>query len=88
MTGLRRWWPDVVIIIGIAWLSFACSAYAGDGDLDGELDQGGGDVSGDFSIGYTDGDRVSIVGAATMTTVGVLAKLNRREPRRDPPPVV
>ena len=79
MNAFRRWWPDVLVVAGVAWLSFACSAYGGDGDIDGQLDQGGGDVSGDILIGYTDADRVSIAGAATLITIGVLAKINRRE---------
>jgi hypothetical protein len=79
MNAFRRWWPDVLVVVGVAWLSFACSAYGGDGDIDGQLDEGGGDVSGDIVIGYTDADRVSIAGAATLITIGVLAKINRRE---------
>jgi hypothetical protein len=79
MNALRRWWPDVLVIVGVAWLSFACSSYGGDGDVDGQLDEGGGDVSGDFTIGYTDSDRVGIAGAATLITIGALAKINRRE---------
>ncbi len=51
MNALRRWWPDLLIVIGVTWLAFACSAYAGDGSIEGELDQGGGDVAGDISIG-------------------------------------
>jgi hypothetical protein len=86
MNALRRWWPDVLVVVGVAWLSFACSAYGGDGDLDGQLDDGGGDVSGDFLIGYSDGDRVSIAGAATLITIGGLAKINRREIVRVGPP--
>jgi hypothetical protein len=82
MNALRRWWPDVLVVVGVAWLSFACSAYGGDGDIDGQLDEGGGDVSGDILIGYSDTDRVSIAGAATLITIGVLAKINRREPIR------
>jgi hypothetical protein len=82
MNALRRWWPDVLVVVGVAWLSFACSAYGGDGDFDGQLDEGGGDVSGDILIGYTDIDRVSIAGAATLITIGVLAKINRRQPAR------
>jgi hypothetical protein len=85
MNALRRWWPDVLVVVGVAWLSFACSAYGGDGDIDGQLDEGGGDVSGDILIGYTDADRVSIAGAATLITVGVLAKINRRESIRVAP---
>ena len=53
MNALRRWWPDLLIIVGVTWLAFACSAYAGDGNIEGEVDQGGGDVAGDISIGYT-----------------------------------
>jgi hypothetical protein len=82
MNALRRWWPDVLVIAGVAWLSFACSGYGGDGDFDGQLDGGGGEVSGDILIGYTNTDRVSIAGAATLITIGVLAKINRREPIR------
>jgi len=79
MNWFRRWWPDLLVIVGVAWLSYACSAYAGDGDLDGQIDpDDGGDVSGAFSIGYTDSERVSIVGASTVITIGVLAKINRR----------
>ncbi len=89
MNPIRRWWPDVVLVIGIAWLSFACSAYAGDGSVDGQLDQGGGEVSGDFSLGYTEGQRVSIAAASAITAIGVLGKINQRrpEPRRleEPP---
>ena len=78
MNRLRRWWPDVLVIVGVAWLSFACSAYGGDGDIDGQLDEGGGDVSGDFAIGYNDFDRMNIAAASTVTTIGVLAKINSR----------
>ena len=86
MNALRRWWPDLIVVVGVAWLSFACSAYGGDGDVDGQLDDGGGEVSGDFLIGYSDGDRVSIAGAATLITIGALAKINRREIVRAGPP--
>ena len=79
----RRWWPDVLVVVGITWLSFACSAYAGDGNVDGQLDDGGGEVSGDFSVGYTDSERVSIAAASALTTIGVLGKINAR--RADPP---
>jgi len=78
MNVIRRWWPDVLVVVGVAWLSFACSAYAGDGGVDGTLDEGGGEVSGDFSLGYTDVERINIVAATVVTTVGVLAKINRR----------
>lgn len=71
------------MLVGVAWLSYACSAYAGDGAVDGQLDDGGGDVSGDFTIGYTLTERVNIVAASTVTAFGVLAKINRRDP---PPP--
>ena len=82
MNAFRQWWPDVLVVVGVAWLSFACSAYGGDGDIDGQLDEGGGDVSGDIVIGYTVTDRGSIAAAATLITIGVLAKINRREPIR------
>jgi hypothetical protein len=103
MNALRRWWPDLLVVVGVAWLSFACSAYGGDGDVDGQLDEGGGEVSGDILIGYSDGDRVSIAGAATLITIGALVKINRREivraglplasasdeaPRQDVPPAL
>lgn len=83
----RRWWPDIIVLIGIAWLSYACSAYTGDGTLDGQIDPNdGGEVSGDFTIAYTDIERVNIVGAATLTAIGVLAKINRRDAGRNEPP--
>jgi hypothetical protein len=81
---VRRWWPDVLVVAGVAWLSFACSAYAGDGGLEGQIDSGGGEVSGDLSIGYTVGERVNLAAASALTTIGVLAKINRR--RIDSPP--
>ena len=84
MNLVRKWWPDVLVVVGVAWLSFACSAYAGDGGVDGQLDSGGGEVSGDISIGYTSGERLNIAAASALTTIGVLAKINRR--RTDPPP--
>ena len=73
-----------MVVIGIAWLSFACSAYAGDGAVDGQLDQGGGEVSGDFSVGYTMGERVSIAAASALTAIGVLGKINQRRPVQPP----
>jgi hypothetical protein len=75
MNALRRWWPDVLIVVGVTWLAFACSAYAGDGSVEGELDQGGGDVSGDISIGYTQRERVML---ALASSIGVLGKINQR----------
>jgi len=83
MSALRRWWPDVLIVVGVTWLAFACSAYAGDGSVQGELDQGGGDVAGDISIGYTQRERVMLALATSLTTIGVLGKINQR--RVDPP---
>ena len=83
MNALRRWWPDVLIVVGVTWLAFACSAYAGDGSVEGQLDQGGGDVAGDISIGYTQGERVMIALATSLTSIGVLGKINQR--RVDPP---
>jgi hypothetical protein len=88
MTAWRRWWPDLIVLVGIAWMSYACSAYAGDGAVDGQLDDGGGDVSGDFTIGYTLPERANIVAASTVTAFGVLAKINRRDPPRESPPPV
>jgi hypothetical protein len=78
MNALRRWWPDVLIVVGITWLTFACSAYAGDGSVQGALDQGGGDVAGDISIGYTQSERVMLTLASSLTTIGVLGKINHR----------
>jgi len=78
MNALRRWWPDLLIIVGIAWLSFACSAFAGDGSVEGQLDQGGGDVAGDISIGYTERERLDVAVAAALTAIGVLGKINQR----------
>jgi len=78
MNALRRWWPDLLIVIGVTWLSFACSAYAGDGSIEGELNQGGGDVAGDISIGYTQRERVAIAAATALTAIGVLGKINQR----------
>ena len=75
---VRRWWPDVLIVIGVVWLSYACSAFAGDGAVDGQLDEGGGDLSGDFTVSYTPAERINIAAASLVTTIGVLAKINRR----------
>ena len=77
---LRRWWPDVLIVIGVGWLSYACSAFAGDGGVDGQLSEGGGDLSGDFTISYTPPERLNIAAASLFATIGVLAKINRRYP--------
>jgi len=70
----------VLIVIGVAWLSYACSAFAGDGALDGQLDEGGGDLSGDFTVSYTPPERLNIAAASFFATIGVLAKINRRHP--------
>jgi hypothetical protein len=86
MNALRRWWPDVLIVVGVTWLAFACSAYAGDGSVEGEFDQGGGDVAGDISIGYTERERVMLALASSLTTIGVLGKVNQRRPERPQPP--
>ena len=83
MNAVRRWWPDVLIVVGVTWLAFACSAYAGDGSVQGALDQGGGDVAGDISIGYTERERVSIAAATALTAVGLLGKVNRRPSRNE-----
>lgn len=91
MNALRRLWPDLLIVIGVTWLSFACSAYAGDGSVEGQLDQGGGDVAGDVSFGYTERERLNLAVATAVTTVGVLAKINLRgvsqSARRIDPPI-
>jgi hypothetical protein len=79
-TRLRRWWPDVLIVVGVAWLSYACSAFAGDGAVDGQLDDGGGELSGDFTVSYTPPERLNIAAASICTMIGVLAKINRRYP--------
>jgi hypothetical protein len=84
MNPLRRWWPDLLIVVGIAWLSFACAAFAGDGSVEGQLDQGGGDVAGDFSFGYTERERLNVAVAAAVTTIGVLGKVNRRRDQTAP----
>jgi hypothetical protein len=84
MNALRRWWPDLFIVVGITWLSFACSALAGDGSVEGQLDRDGGDVAGDISIGYTERERLSLAAASALTAIGVLGKINQR--RVDPPP--
>jgi hypothetical protein len=42
-------------------------------------------VSGDISFGYTSGERLNVAAASALTTIGVLAKINRR--RTDPPAV-
>lgn len=90
MSAFRRWWPDLLIVVGVAWLSFACSAFAGDGSVEGQLDQGGGDVGGDFSIGYTERERVNVAVASALTAVGILGKMNQRRadptPTQTPPP--
>ena len=78
MKWLRRRWPDLLIVVGVTWLSFACSAFAGDGSLEGDIDRDGGDVAGDFSIGYTAGERLSVAAASALTAVGLLGKINRR----------
>jgi hypothetical protein len=84
MNWLRRRWPDLVIIVGITWLSFACSAFAGDGNIEGQIDRDGGDVAGDFSIGYTPTERLSVAAASALTALGLLGKFNQR--RSEPPP--
>jgi hypothetical protein len=78
MNVLRRWWPDLLIVVGVSWLAFACSAYAGDGNVEGELDQGGGDVSGDISFGYTPSERIAVAASTALTAVGALGKINQR----------
>jgi hypothetical protein len=78
MNAWRRWWPDLLIVVGVTWLAFACSAYAGDGNVEGELDQGGGDVAGELSIGYTQNERVAVAAATALTTIGMLGKINQR----------
>ena len=84
MNWLRRRWPDLVIVVGITWLSFACSAFAGDGSVEGQIDRDGGDVGGDFSIGYTPSERLSVAAASALTAIGLLGKINQRRP--EPPP--
>ena len=86
VSALRRWWPDVLIVVGVTWLAFACSAYAGDGSIEGELDQGGGDVAGDISIGYTQRERVMLALATSLTSIGVLGKVNQRRVNPPTPP--
>lgn len=88
MNALRRVWPDILIVVGVTWLAFACSAYAGDGSVEGELDQGGGDVAGDMSIGYTQQERVSVAAATALTAIGLLGKINQRRIDPAPPPAV
>lgn len=78
MKWLRRRWPDLLIVVGVTWLSFACSAFAGDGSVEGQIDRDGGDVAGDFSIGYTPGERFSVAAASALTAIGLLGKINQR----------
>jgi hypothetical protein len=68
----------MLVVIGVTWLSFACSAYAGDGSVEGQLDQGGGEVAGDLAVGYTQRERVSIAVATALTAIGMLGKINQR----------
>ena len=86
MNVLRRWWPDLLIVVGITWLSFAVSAFAGDGSVEGQLDRDGGDVAGDISIGYTERERLSVAVASALTAIGVLGKINQRRVEPPPPP--
>ena len=86
MNVLRRWWPDLLIVVGITWLSFAVSAFAGDGSVEGQLDRDGGDVAGDISIGYTEPERLSVAAASALTAIGVLGKINQRRVEPPPPP--
>jgi hypothetical protein len=83
MKWLPRRWPDLLIVVGVTWLSFACSAFAGDGNVEGQIDRDGGDVAWDFSIGYTPGERLSVAAASALTAMGLLGKINQR--RADPP---
>jgi hypothetical protein len=75
---LRKSWPDVLVVVGVIWLSWSCSAYSGYGSVDGHVDDGNGEVSGDFSISYSDEERLQIVLGAASIAVGALAKFNRR----------
>jgi hypothetical protein len=86
MNALRRWWPDLLIVVGITWLSFAVSAFAGDGSVEGQLDRDGGDVAGDISIGYTERERLGVAAASALTAIGVLGKINQRRVDPSPPP--
>ena len=85
MNWLRRRWPDLVIIVGITWLSFACSAFAGDGNIEGQIDRDGGEVAGDFSIGYTPTERFSVAASSALTALGLLGKINQRRSETSPP---
>jgi hypothetical protein len=41
-------------------------------------------VAGDFSIGYTPTERLSVAAASALTALGLLGKFNQR--RSEPPP--
>ena len=83
MKWLRRRWPDLLIVVGVTGLSFACSAFAGDGSIEGQIDRDGGDVVGDFSMGYTPAERLSVAAASALTAMGLLGKINQH--RVEPP---
>ena len=78
MNLLRRMWADVLVVVGAMWLAYSCSAYSGYGNVDGQVDGGSGEVSGDISISYSDGERLQIMCATAAVAIGALAKVNKR----------
>lgn len=82
MNGIRLSIADIIVVLGVVWLSHACSTF-GSGDVTGFIDPESGDVSGDFVVGYESGQRFQIVLAAAMIAVGALMKLSRATPQAD-----
>ena len=76
VNGIRLSISDIVVVLGVVWLSHACSTFGG-GDFSGLIDADSGEMSGDFFAGYGNGERIQIILAATMIAVGALMKLSR-----------
>ena len=67
MSEWARWWPQVLIVLGVMMLSYGCSGLSGVGGRDGGT-----------NFGYSVSERRQIAIGSAFATIGGLALIRRR----------